>query len=83
MRRSPRATSPLPDGRPVRRPAGIIAAVVGTVLATSLFDLIAVALLGGWFAFSATREERYLAGELPESYPAYKPSTKMLISFVF
>jgi protein-S-isoprenylcysteine O-methyltransferase Ste14 len=28
-------------------------------------------------------EERYMAGQFPDTYPAYKQSTKMLIPFVF
>jgi protein-S-isoprenylcysteine O-methyltransferase Ste14 len=71
--------------RTVRHPiyTGIIVALVGTAFATSLLVLIAVALAGGYFIFSATREERFLAAEFPDSYPAYKAGTKMLIPFVF
>jgi protein-S-isoprenylcysteine O-methyltransferase Ste14 len=71
--------------RTIRHPiyTGIIVALVGTALATSLLGLIVVVVVAGYFIFSAAREERFLAGEFPDSYPAYKASTKMLIPFVF
>ena len=40
-------------------------------------------VFGGFFIYSATREEAYLAGEFPDAYPAYKRSTKMLVPFIF
>jgi protein-S-isoprenylcysteine O-methyltransferase Ste14 len=71
--------------RRVRHPiySGLILAVLGTALATTLYGLIAVAVLGGFFIYSATREEAYLTAQFPDAYPAYKQSTKMLIPFVF
>ncbi len=68
----------------VRHPiySGIILAMVGTTVAVSLYWLIAVALLGGYFIFSAVMEERYLAKLFPDAYPGYKRSTKMLIPFI-
>jgi protein-S-isoprenylcysteine O-methyltransferase Ste14 len=71
--------------RRVRHPiyTGLILALLGTALATTLFGLIIVAVLGGFFVYSATREEAYLAEQFPDTYPAYKRSTKMLIPFVF
>jgi protein-S-isoprenylcysteine O-methyltransferase Ste14 len=68
----------------VRHPiySGILLAVIGTALATTLWALIAAALVGAFFAFSATREEKFLAGEFPDSYPAYQARTKMLVPFV-
>jgi protein-S-isoprenylcysteine O-methyltransferase Ste14 len=69
----------------VRHPiyTGIILALLGTALATTPFGLIAVAVLGAYFIYSATREESYLTEQFPDTYPAYKRSTKMLIPFVF
>lgn len=71
--------------RRVRHPiySGLILAVLGTALATTLYGLIAVAVLSGFFIYSATREEAYLTAQFPDAYPAYKQSTKMLIPFVF
>ncbi|MGD0698768.1 MAG: isoprenylcysteine carboxylmethyltransferase family protein [Trebonia sp.] len=68
----------------VRHPiySGIILAMIGTAVAVSVYWLIAVALLGGYFIYSAVREERYLAGQFPDTYPGYKRSTKMLIPFI-
>jgi len=70
--------------RKVRHPiySGIILAMVGTAVAVSVYWLIAVALLGTYFIYSAFMEERHMAGEFPASYPDYKRSTKMLIPFV-
>jgi protein-S-isoprenylcysteine O-methyltransferase Ste14 len=69
----------------VRHPiyTGIILALLGTALATTPFGLIAVAVLAAYFIYSATREESYLAEQFPDTYPAYKRSTKMLVPFVF
>jgi protein-S-isoprenylcysteine O-methyltransferase Ste14 len=71
--------------RLVRHPiySGIIAAGLGTALALSWFWLVPIALAGCYFVYSATAEERYLTGQFPDSYPAYKHSTKMLVPFVF
>jgi protein-S-isoprenylcysteine O-methyltransferase Ste14 len=71
--------------RRVRHPiyTGLILALLGTALAITLYGLIAVAVLGGFFIYSATREEAYLPGEFPDAYPAYKRSPKMLIPFIF
>jgi protein-S-isoprenylcysteine O-methyltransferase Ste14 len=69
----------------VRHPiySGIILAMIGTTIAVSLYWLVAVALLGAYFIYSATEEERFMAGRFRDSYPEYKRSTKMLIPFVF
>jgi protein-S-isoprenylcysteine O-methyltransferase Ste14 len=71
--------------RSVRHPiySGIILAMVGTAIAVSVYWLIAVVLLGGYFLYSAIMEERIMAGLFPDSYPAYKQSTKMLVPFIF
>jgi protein-S-isoprenylcysteine O-methyltransferase Ste14 len=71
--------------RKVRHPiySGIILALIGTALATTLYGLIAAVILSGYFTYSATREEAFLAQEFPDAYPAYKHSTKMLIPFLF
>ncbi len=69
----------------VRHPiySGILLAGIGTALALSWTWLIAVALAGLYFVYSATVEERYLTGQFPDDYPAYKRSTKMLVPFIF
>ena len=71
--------------RRVRHPiySGIILAMVGTAVAVSWYWLIAVALLGTYFVYSAVIEERYMIRLFPDAYPDYKRSTKMLIPSVF
>jgi protein-S-isoprenylcysteine O-methyltransferase Ste14 len=71
--------------RSIRHPiyTGIILAMIGTTTAVSLYWLVAVILLGAYFVYSATVEERLMTRTFPDSYPAYKQSAKMLIPFVF
>ncbi len=70
--------------RLVRHPiyTGILAALLGTALATNLYWLIAFGLAGAYFFHSARVEEAILSGEFPAAYPAYRARTKMLIPFV-
>jgi protein-S-isoprenylcysteine O-methyltransferase Ste14 len=69
----------------VRHPiySGILIAGVGTAVALNWLWLIAVVLAGVYFVYSATVEERTMAKQFPETYPAYRRSTKMLVPFVF
>jgi protein-S-isoprenylcysteine O-methyltransferase Ste14 len=71
--------------RLVRHPiyAGILLAGIGTAVALSWAWLIAVALAGFYFIYSAIVEERNLSTQFPDSYPAYRRSTKMIVPFVF
>jgi len=62
--------------------SGILTAGAGTAVALSWWWLVAVALGGIYFVYSATVEERFLAERFPDSYPAYKRSTKMLVPFI-
>jgi protein-S-isoprenylcysteine O-methyltransferase Ste14 len=68
----------------VRHPiySGLLAGLLGTALATNLIGLIIVAILGGYFYYSASVEEKNLIATFPTAYPAYRSSTKMLIPFV-
>jgi protein-S-isoprenylcysteine O-methyltransferase Ste14 len=68
----------------VRHPiyTGLLLAMLGTALATSLVGLALVALLGAFFYFSASVEERNLTASLQTAYPEYRRGTKMLIPFV-
>jgi protein-S-isoprenylcysteine O-methyltransferase Ste14 len=68
----------------VRHPiySGLLAGVLGTALATNLIGLIIVAILSGYFYYSASMEEKNLTATFPTAYPAYQRSTKMLIPFV-
>lgn len=71
--------------RLVRHPiySGVLIGAVGTAVALSWMWLIAGLLAGIYFIYSATVEERYLTEQFPDSYPAYKHSTKMLVPFLF
>jgi protein-S-isoprenylcysteine O-methyltransferase Ste14 len=68
----------------VRHPiySGLLAGLLGTALVTNLIGLIIVAILGVYFYYSASVEERNLTATFPTAYPAYRTSTKMLIPFV-
>ena len=70
--------------RLVRHPiySGVLLAVLGTALATTLYWLVALVILGAYFLFSARVEERMLEGEFPDAYPGYRAHTKMLIPFL-
>jgi protein-S-isoprenylcysteine O-methyltransferase Ste14 len=63
--------------------SGILLGTLGTAIALSWFWLIATALAGVYFIYAAIVEERYLAEQFPDTYPAYKRSTKMLVPYVF
>jgi protein-S-isoprenylcysteine O-methyltransferase Ste14 len=69
----------------VRHPiySGILVAGVGTATALNWLWLAVFALAGIYFLYSATVEERYLTDQFPDSYPAYKHATKMLVPYIF
>lgn len=71
--------------RLVRHPiySGILVAGIGSAVALSWAWLAVVALMGIYFIYSATVEERFLTEKFPDSYPAYRHSTKMLVPFIF
>ena len=71
--------------RLVRHPiySGILVAGVGTAVALSWLWILAMALAGVYFAYSATVEERYLSEQFPDTYPLYRHTTKMLVPFIF
>jgi protein-S-isoprenylcysteine O-methyltransferase Ste14 len=68
----------------VRHPiySGLLAGVLGTALVTNLIGLIIVVVLGAYFYYSASVEEKNLTATFPTAYPAYRASTKMLIPFI-
>ena len=63
--------------------SGILLAGVGTAVALDWSWLIADVLIGIYFVYSATAEERFLTEQFPVAYPDYKRSTKMLVPFIF
>jgi protein-S-isoprenylcysteine O-methyltransferase Ste14 len=70
--------------RVIRHPiyTGLLLAMIGTTIAVSLYWLIAVVLLGGYFIYSAYVEERNMSKTFPGRYPQYKAGTKMLIPYI-
>ena len=68
----------------VRHPiySGLLLALLGTALATNLYWLFAMVIVGAYFIYSATIEERLMTTSFPADYAGYKAHTKMLIPFV-
>lgn len=68
----------------VRHPiySGVLVAGIGTAVALNWSLLIAVALAGVYFIYSATIEERNLTEQFPDTYTVYRHSTKMLVPFI-
>lgn len=68
----------------IRHPiySGILLAMLGTSLATTFYWFIALVVLGIYFIYSATVEEKIMATSFPGTYPSYRTKTKMLIPFV-
>lgn len=68
----------------IRHPiyAGILLAVLGTALVTNLIGVGIALILGAYFLWAASVEERNLAATFPNAYPAYRGRTKMLIPFL-
>jgi protein-S-isoprenylcysteine O-methyltransferase Ste14 len=71
--------------RLVRHPiySGILLAGVGTSIALGWQILVIFGLSAIYFVYAATVEETFLAGRFPDTYPAYKRSSKMLVPYVF
>jgi protein-S-isoprenylcysteine O-methyltransferase Ste14 len=69
----------------IRNPiySGIILAMIGTAIAVDVAWIVVAVLLGSYFVYSAVTEQKYMAEQFPDSYPAYRSRTKMLIPFVF
>ena len=68
----------------IRHPiySGILLAILGTALVTNLIAIAIAMILGAYFIYSATIEERNLVATFPDAYPAYRAHTKKLIPFV-
>jgi protein-S-isoprenylcysteine O-methyltransferase Ste14 len=70
--------------RYIRHPiyAGILLAVLGSAIASSIFWLTILVISGTYFIYSAVVEEKIMMEQFPKDYLAYKHKTKMLIPFV-
>jgi protein-S-isoprenylcysteine O-methyltransferase Ste14 len=68
----------------VRHPiyTGVAAMTIGTALVYPLAVLWSVVLIA-YFIFSARREERDMERRFPDTYPAYRRRSKMLVPFLF
>ena len=68
----------------VRHPiySGILLAVLGTSLATEIYWLISLVVMGTYFIYSARVEEKIMTASFPATYPSYRTRTKMLIPFL-
>ena len=68
----------------IRHPiySGIILAMFGSAIATSLLWLAPVLLLVAYFIYSARREEALMSEQFPQQYRAYMTRTKMLVPFL-
>ena len=69
----------------VRHPiyTGVLLAMFGSALVAGLQWFVPVVLSAICFIYAAKREEKNMAKEFPEAYPAYKKRSKMLIPFIF
>ena len=69
----------------VRHPiyTGIMLAMIGAAVTLSFLWLILFALYFAYFIVSARTEEKMMLAQFPDTYPAYRRRTKMLIPFVF
>ncbi len=68
----------------VRHPIyfGLLTAMLGTALVSSLLGLIVVAALVPYFYYCGIVEDRNLTATFPEAYPQYRSTTKMLVPFL-
>jgi protein-S-isoprenylcysteine O-methyltransferase Ste14 len=68
----------------VRHPiySGLLTGVLGTALATNVVGLLVVGVLGAYFYYAASVEEKNLTATFPTAYPEYRARTKMLIPFI-
>ena len=69
----------------VRHPiySGMLLTMIGSLAAAGVAWLIILVIYFVYFVYSAKKEEKLLAETFPDTYPAYKARTKMLIPFVF
>ncbi len=68
----------------VRHPiySGLLLALIGTAVATNLLGVAIAVILGAYFYYAATVEERNLVAAFPTAYPAYREHTKKLIPYL-
>jgi protein-S-isoprenylcysteine O-methyltransferase Ste14 len=69
----------------VRHPiySGILLMIIGTAVGIVPTWWLVAAAAGFYFFYSARAEERFMAERFPDTYPAYRARTKMLLPFLF
>jgi protein-S-isoprenylcysteine O-methyltransferase Ste14 len=69
----------------VRHPiyTGVILAVLGSALTGGWWWIVIFIGAAAYYIFAATQEEKLLAKTFPDTYPAYKARTKMLVPYLF
>jgi protein-S-isoprenylcysteine O-methyltransferase Ste14 len=69
----------------IRHPiySGVLLAMIGTALVTAAIWFVILVIAAGYFIYSAYQEQKLMLKTFPDTYPAYKARTKMLIPFVF
>jgi protein-S-isoprenylcysteine O-methyltransferase Ste14 len=70
--------------RLVRHPiySGILLMMIGTAVGIVPAWWFLVVFAGAYFIYSARREEQIMADRFPDTYPAYRARTKMLLPFI-
>lgn len=68
----------------IRHPiyAGVILAMLGSMIGESVYWTLPLILFGAYFIYSARREEQLMSTQFPEQYPSYIKRTKMFVPFV-
>ena len=68
----------------IRNPiySGVLLAMLGSMLVIGLSWFIPFIFFAIFFIYSAKAEEKLMLAQFPNTYPAYKKRTKMLIPFV-
>jgi protein-S-isoprenylcysteine O-methyltransferase Ste14 len=68
----------------VRHPiySGILLMMIGTAIGVVPAWWLLAAAAGIYFFYSARAEERFMAERFPDTYPAYRARTKMLLPFL-
>jgi protein-S-isoprenylcysteine O-methyltransferase Ste14 len=56
--------------------------MLGSAIGETIFWLIPLVIGSAYFIYSAKTEEKNMAQEFPDQYPAYQQRTKMLIPFL-
>ncbi|HEX4159078.1 MAG TPA: hypothetical protein VHY79_11430 [Rhizomicrobium sp.] len=56
--------------------------MTGSAIGHSIFWILPLLVAGPYFVCGARQEEKFLAAEFPNQYPAYRKRTKMLLPWL-